>query len=281
METKTKTMVAMVMSMTSTVRTPATKYTPKWALTTEGIVDWWERNRELRISFKVLRLTERPLRLFAVACCKSSNFWEIAESDVKKALEVIDRYADGKESIDTLKAEHSRMCSTPGSAGGEQGSGWYTIRSLTILAAMFAAAPRSTLADSTLGFLPAIFMKPDHPNSCGDDANSVNLVHMINIQDRQRTAAFAAEHIKQGRLLAGIAAPDWCLADEWRTSTAMALARGIYDERAFDRMPFLADALQDAGCDNDAWLARMRDHSWPWCRGCHILDSLLPELVDG
>lgn len=29
----------------------------------------------------------------------------------------------------------------------------------------------------------------------------------------------------------------------WRTSTVVAIARGIYDERAFDRMPILADAL--------------------------------------
>lgn len=40
-------------------------------------------------------------------------------------------------------------------------------------------------------------------------------------------------------------------------------------------MPILADVLQDAGCDNDAWLARMRNPYWPWCRGCHILDTLV------
>ncbi len=57
------------------------------------------------------------------------------------------------------------------------------------------------------------------------------------------------------------------------------LAQGVYDEKAFDRMPILADALQDEGCDNEAWLVRMRDPSWPWCRGCHVLDSLLPDLV--
>ena len=37
----------------------------------------------------------------------------------------------------------------------------------------------------------------------------------------------------------------------WLTSTVLALAQGIYDDRAFDRMPILADALQDAGCDNE------------------------------
>ena len=36
----------------------------------------------------------------------------------------------------------------------------------------------------------------------------------------------------------------------WLTSTAVGVARGIYDDRAFDRLPILADALQDAGCEN-------------------------------
>jgi hypothetical protein len=45
----------------------------------------------------------------------------------------------------------------------------------------------------------------------------------------------------------------------WLTSDVLALARSIYDERAFDRMPILADALQDAGCGDEPVL----DH----CRG--------------
>jgi hypothetical protein len=44
---------------------------------------------------------------------------------------------------------------------------------------------------------------------------------------------------------------------DWNTSTVVALARGIFEELAFDRMPILADAIQDAGCD-EPWLTRLR-----------------------
>src|SRR5262245_17265876 len=34
----------------------------------------------------------------------------------------------------------------------------------------------------------------------------------------------------------------------WGDGTVRKIAQGIYDERAFDRMPILADALEDSGC---------------------------------
>src|SRR5437870_1659912 len=38
--------------------------------------------------------------------------------------------------------------------------------------------------------------------------------------------------------------------DEWRTEVVLGLALGIRAEDAFDRMPILADALEEAGCDD-------------------------------
>jgi hypothetical protein len=59
----------------------------------------------------------------------------------------------------------------------------------------------------------------------------------------------------------------------WLTSTVVALAGGIYADRAFDRMPILADALQDAGCDHDDILTHCRGDS-PHVRGCWVVDLL-------
>jgi hypothetical protein len=61
----------------------------------------------------------------------------------------------------------------------------------------------------------------------------------------------------------------------WRTADVMLLANGIYEERAFDRMPILADALQDAGCDNADILGHCRDANAPHVRGCWALDLVL------
>lgn len=60
----------------------------------------------------------------------------------------------------------------------------------------------------------------------------------------------------------------------WRTDTAVALATGIYAGRAFDRMPILADALEEAGCDNADMLAHCRSDG-PHVRGCWVVDLVL------
>jgi hypothetical protein len=61
----------------------------------------------------------------------------------------------------------------------------------------------------------------------------------------------------------------------WRTDTAMSLAHTMYESREFGAMPILADALQDAGCDNDAILSHCRDTSATHVRGCWVTDLVL------
>jgi hypothetical protein len=60
----------------------------------------------------------------------------------------------------------------------------------------------------------------------------------------------------------------------WRSETAVALAAGIYAERAFDRLPILADALEEAGCDHPDVLAHCRGPG-PHARGCWVVDLVL------
>jgi hypothetical protein len=60
----------------------------------------------------------------------------------------------------------------------------------------------------------------------------------------------------------------------WLTEDVVGVARGIYEDRAFDRLPLLADALMDAGCDCDNILIHCRSEG-PHVRGCWVLDVVL------
>ena len=61
----------------------------------------------------------------------------------------------------------------------------------------------------------------------------------------------------------------------WRTDTALALARQMYESHEFGAMSILADALQDAGCDNDDILSHCRDANATHVRGCWVVDLVL------
>jgi hypothetical protein len=62
----------------------------------------------------------------------------------------------------------------------------------------------------------------------------------------------------------------------WRTSDVVGLARAIYDDKAFDRMPILADALMDAGCEEEQIIAHCRGDG-PHVRGCWVVDLILEK----
>ena len=62
---------------------------------------------------------------------------------------------------------------------------------------------------------------------------------------------------------------------DWRTDTVLILARQMDESGEFSALPILADALQDAGCDNDELLRHCRETTRTHVRGCWAIDLVL------
>jgi hypothetical protein len=77
-----------------------------------------------------------------------------------------------------------------------------------------------------------------------------------------------------GKILAAMVHPGWPWSDAWRAEAVVGVARGIYNERAWQRRPILSDALVDAGCDDSRIRGYCRGEG-PFLRGCWILDQAL------
>jgi hypothetical protein len=62
----------------------------------------------------------------------------------------------------------------------------------------------------------------------------------------------------------------------WITQTVELLANAINEDRAFDHLPVLADALEEAGCTDSAILDHCRGPG-PHTRGCWVVDLILAK----
>ena len=60
----------------------------------------------------------------------------------------------------------------------------------------------------------------------------------------------------------------------WNCRTVLNLAQTIYEKNAFDLLPILADALEEAGCEQEDLLHHCRDKT-DHVRGCWVIDHLL------
>lgn len=60
----------------------------------------------------------------------------------------------------------------------------------------------------------------------------------------------------------------------WNDRTIPRIAQAIYDERKFEDMPVLADALEEAGCTDTEILGHCRGPG-PHAKGCWVVDAVL------
>lgn len=62
----------------------------------------------------------------------------------------------------------------------------------------------------------------------------------------------------------------------WRSANVRALAAAIYVDSGYDRLPILADALEEAGCTRPDVLEHCREPA-EHVRGCWVIDGLLEK----
>ncbi len=67
------------------------------------------------------------------------------------------------------------------------------------------------------------------------------------------------------------------LNSHWLKPNVLGLARAIYDQKTFDRLHTLADAIMNAGCDNQDILSHCRSIGLH-VRGCWVVDLILGKL---
>src|SRR5262245_42697585 len=173
-------------------------------------------------------VSDRKARLFACACCR--NIWDIlTDESSRKAVEAAELFADGR----IRDRERALARNAPGV--------W--------VEAKLAAARNGNVihqADRC-----ALYVRISVANAwsqkChreGDHAGATT-AHYAGIASEEAAQSALAREVFGNPFRVPVISSA-VLA--WNDGTVPKLAEAIYEERAFDRMPILADALEDAGC---------------------------------
>jgi hypothetical protein len=204
------------------------------------------------------KVSDRKLRLFAVACCRSLHGPWPSPPAYNEFLEWAELFADGQANAEDL----ARI--------GEDVTGYvddYAPDWWMGIARGIACAVHLPSADP-FGIRQATLQVLRYDRFPGEDSAA-----------EERQAFTYQASLLRDLIGPALFRPRWALASlsvnpAWLTPAAGALAQGIYDTRAFDRLPILADALEEAGCTNAAILAHCQglgEH----VRGCWVLDLVL------
>ena len=233
------------------------------------------------------RSYRRKSRLFAVACCRL--IWDsLVDERSRKAVDLAERYADGGVTEEELRIAsvaaneaHEEIFNTLGKTGA-----------CIEWAAAFAADPNPLHGAKNASWAAATPRTCEVRKSRKSDCDEIRqfpcsiskrsgpltlILGKWKVVRLNAITAIPAEKPVQAALIRCIFGNPFrpvtfdpaCL-----TPNAKTLARAIYDDRAFEGMPVLADVLEEAGCGNQDIVDHCRGPG-PHVRGCWVVDLVL------
>jgi hypothetical protein len=220
--------------------------------------------------------SERKIRLYEVACCR--RVWDLLTDERSRwAVEVVERLADGLATWEELSA--ARMAAMEAydflMATGEGDGPTGTTDFLPMRADQYAAQAACNASlflsihflnapqDAMMAKIRALGLDPEGGmNKAVQEAAAKECSIVADlIRDILGPLPFRPVTVH----------PSWL---EWKGGTVVQLARSIYEDRRFTDLPILADALEEAGCNDRDILGHCRsglDH----VRGCWVVDLVL------
>jgi len=215
------------------------------------------------LDFLKFKASDRKLRLFGVACCY--RIWHLLTNDnSRKAVEIAESFADRLTHTFALSAAH-QMASHASSPG---------------LEALFSCTPHAIACRLACAAVESVSLPRNCPHEVG--ARMVGAMSWS-----QRSYHETRDYVDEGRavncaLLRDVFGNPFRTASidsrwlRWNDHIVKKIALGIYADRDFDRMPILADALEEAGCTNGDIFEHCRGPG-PHVRGCWVVDLILAK----
>jgi hypothetical protein len=210
------------------------------------------------------KVGRRKLRLFGCACCR--NHWDVMiESRSRAAVEYMERLADEADVIACLEKvqEDARQGLTAIQYSHLRNPADPRLRD------------RDTREDLAATAAHALVSRQPWMSALADQdmrmyvGEGDEVAHRLWRQRLKRMADLLRDIF--GNPFQVLKVPRG-----WQTANVVALAQVIYDERVYDRMPILGDALEDAGCTNADMLMHCRQPG-EHVRGCWVVDLLLDK----
>ena len=218
----------------------------------------WLAGTDPRKMLEFLRgkASNRKVRLFEVACCR--RIWRLLpDDDCRQAVLVAERFADGN-ATDRERRAVRKLVATIKESGD--------LASINARGAAFDANEKT--AGKKFGFGSAAV-------AAAEGRGAVN-------RYRRRLRAEEKAQAALLRCIFGNPFRPICIAPAWQTPQAVALAQAAYEQRErpagtldATRLAVLADALEDAGCDQADLVAHLRGP------GSHVRDCWAVDLILG
>jgi hypothetical protein len=236
---------------------------------------WLACNDPVQMVQYVLGKTgDRKLRLFACACVR--RVWGLLRDERSRAaVHVAERFADRQATLSELRAARAAARAAGHSLVGPVGEAPSPARDA-------AHAAEATVDDTGYDVACRAALSAAHarePSRQGEPVGTgVRMYRQVRVYARavrERDEARAQCNLLRdsfGNPFRPVAfEPRWL---SWHGGCVVQLARDIYEERRFDHLPILADALEEAGCDDEEILWHCRAET-EHARGCWVVDSIL------